>query len=107
MLASAAFNKVVFPFCLLSLFSSTAIAGAEGQGGVIHFTGQVVESPCEVSRVEKRLTMSCERQGQLDTHYYSPQTLLHSPQRFKQIATANMRYLDKQQTLAVVSIDYR
>lgn len=91
----------------LALNSFTAMADAGGQGGVIHFSGQIVEPPCEVSRVQQRLAMSCYKEGRTQTRYYSPQEMLKAPQHFTQILAVNLRYLNEQKTLAVMSIDYR
>lgn len=92
---------------LLALFSFTAMADAGGQGGVIHFTGQIVEPPCNVSLEQQRLAMSCYNTGRTQTRYYSPQELLKAPQHFKQIAAVNLHYLDEKKKLAVMDISYR
>ncbi|HBU8848743.1 type 1 fimbrial protein [Citrobacter sp. Cs237] len=94
-------------FSLFSLFSAVAIADADHQGGVIRFTGQIVEPPCEVDRVQHRFALSCNRGGQIHTQYYSPQELINAPHHFKQIASVNMQYIDKNKTLAVMNINYR
>ncbi|HAU5066680.1 type 1 fimbrial protein [Citrobacter amalonaticus] len=91
---------------LLALYSFTAIADAGRQGGVIRFTGQIVEPPCNVSQQQQRLAMSCYNEGRTQTHYYSPQELLKAPQHFKQIAAVNLRYLDEKKKLAVMDISY-
>ncbi|EPJ9673006.1 TPA: type 1 fimbrial protein [Citrobacter farmeri] len=97
----------VLLFSLLALYSVATAADTSGQGGVIHFSGQIVEPPCEVSQMQQRLAMSCNNKGHMQTRYYSPQQLLKAPQHFKQIAAVNLHYLDEQKTLAVMSIDYR
>lgn len=97
----------VMLFSLLALYSVAAMADAGGQGGVIHFTGQIVEPPCEVSQTQQRLAMSCDHEGRMQTRYYSPQEMLNAPQHFKQIAAVDLHYLNEQKTLAVMSIDYR
>lgn len=107
MLASVAIRTSVVNFCLFTLFYNASIASAADQGGVIHFTGQVVESPCDINRVKQGLAMSCDREGKNQTRYWSPQALVDNPGRYKDIATVNMRYIDKQKKLAVVSVTYR
>ncbi|MCP1627636.1 type 1 fimbria pilin [Citrobacter amalonaticus] len=91
---------------LLALYSFTAIADAGRQGGVIRFTGQIVEPPCNVSQQQQRLAMSCYNEGRTQTRYYSPQERLKAPQHFKQIAAVNLRYLDEKKKLAVMDISY-
>ncbi|WP_436627874.1 type 1 fimbrial protein [Citrobacter amalonaticus] len=91
---------------LLALYSFTAIADAGRQGGVIHFTGQIVEPPCNVSLEQQRLAMSCYNEGRTQTRYYSPQQMLKAPQHFKQIAAVSLRYLDEKKKLAVMDISY-
>lgn len=100
-------NKSVLLFSLLALCSAAAMADTGGQGGVIHFTGQIVEPPCEVSQMQQRLAMSCDNEGRMQTRYYSPQEMLKAPQHFRQIAAVDLHYLDEQKKLAVMSIDYR
>ena len=97
----------VMLFSLFALYSVAAMADTGRQGGVIHFTGQIVEPPCEVSQTQQRLAMSCDHEGRTQTRYYSPQEMLNAPQHFKQIAAVDLHYLNEQKTLAVMSIDYR
>lgn len=90
----------------LALYSFTAMADAGGQGGVIHFSGQIVEPPCNVSQEQQRLAMSCYKEGHTQTRYYSPQEMRKAPQHFTQIAEVNLHYLDENKKRAVMDISY-
>ncbi|MFS9380540.1 type 1 fimbrial protein [Citrobacter sp. ANG330] len=92
---------------LLLLISFTPMAQASGQGGVIHFSGQIVEPPCEINHVQQHIAMSCDNEGHTQTRNYSTQELQKAPEHFKQIAAVNLRYLDEKKKLAVINIDYR
>lgn len=107
MLASVASHKPVLHFCLLTLFSSAALAASDTQGGTIHFVGQIIEAPCDITQARQRFSMTCDREGQRQTRSYSEQGLINVPQHFRQIASVNVRYLDKEKKMAVMNIDYR
>ncbi|WP_336221367.1 type 1 fimbrial protein [Citrobacter amalonaticus] len=107
MLSSVALKKPLLLLCFSALFPLATLAETNGQGGMIHFSGRIVESPCEVAHVQQRIAMSCDNDGHSQTRYYSAQMLPQASQHFKQIATVNMRYLDKQKKLAILEVNYR
>lgn len=107
MLASVAFKKPFLLLCFSAFFPLTTMAETNAQSGIIRFYGQIVEPPCEINHDQQRIAMSCDNDGHPQTRYYSPQALHHASQHFKQIATVNMRYLDKQKKLAVLDVYYR
>ncbi|CBG87875.1 type 1 fimbrial protein [Citrobacter rodentium] len=102
----SAVKRTVLSLGLITLFAAAAMADADRQGGVIHFSGEIVEPPCDISRSEQRLALSCSREGQTETRYYSFHELTTAPQHFKGIASVEMQYIDKQNKLAVMNIVY-
>ena len=63
--------------CSISLFTLPAMAQQISTGGVIHFRGAIVESPCDVNA------------------------------RQQQIATVKMHYLNEQKNMAILNIEYK
>ena len=90
------------------LFSWTAAGHAETTGGVIHFVGSVVESPCSVEVAGSTANTQCYRNGQ---HYQGQQTLSHFDVSRKELplnlGTTEMQWVDQQKKLAVMTVVYR
>ncbi len=49
--------------CSISLFTLPAMAQQISTGGVIHFRGAIVESPCDVNARQQQIELSCMRDG--------------------------------------------
>ena len=45
--------------CSISLFTLPAMAQQISTGGVIHFRGAIVESPCDVNARQQQIELSC------------------------------------------------
>lgn len=75
--------------------------------GVIHFRGQIVEPPCEVSARQQNIDMTCVNNGQMKTNRFTLQQVTTAPQSLRQIASVRVNYLDPQQRLAIMSIEYQ
>ncbi|EFE95457.1 type 1 fimbrial protein [Serratia odorifera] len=87
------------------------IAGshAETNGGVIYFSGAIVESPCTLSVTETTANTQCYRNGR---HYQSRQhTLSHFDTTRKNLplnlGSTEMGWVNQQQKLAVMTVVYR
>ncbi|ENR8888966.1 TPA: type 1 fimbrial protein [Citrobacter koseri] len=89
------------------LFSSSVTAQQITTGGVIHFRGQIVEPPCEVSARQQNIDMTCVNNGQMKTNRFTLQQVTTAPQSLRQIASVRINYLDPQQRLAIMSIEYQ
>lgn len=76
-------------------------------GGVIHFRGAIVESPCDVNTQQQQIKLSCIRDGTNRNSLYNPQQLATAPQNVQQIATVKMHYLNEQKNMAILNIEYK
>ena len=90
-----------------SLFTLPAMATQILPGGVIHFRGAIVESPCDVNRQQQQIELSCIRNGTNQNSLYNPQQLATAPQNVQEIATVKMYYLNEQKNMAILNIEYK
>ena len=90
------------------LFSWTAASHAGTTGGVIRFVGSIVESPCAVNVTDSTANTQCYRNGQ---HYQGQQALSKFDDTRKELplnlGTTEMRWVDQQKKLAVMTVVYR
>lgn len=94
---------------VLSLFAAQAEAQSQSviSGGTIRFTGMIVEGPCDISYSSQAATMDCMRNGKN----------LQQTRRFTNgdgarvlpanLGTTEMRWLDDQRRLGIMTIQYR
>ncbi len=101
--------KAYFKYQFMCFFSLTlpAIAQQITTGGVIHFRGAIVESPCDVNRQQQQIELSCIRNGTNQNSLYNPQQLATAPQNVQEIATVKMHYLNEQKNMAILNIEYK
>jgi len=90
---------------LLLVGSISSVAGA-ATGGVIHFEGMIVESPCEVNVKARNVQMACDRDGQVKIRTISFNQLSQAPQGVQNVATMKMNYMNPERTLAILDIVY-
>ncbi len=93
--------------CAFSLLTLPAIVQQITTGGVIHFRGAIVESPCDVNRQQQQIELSCIRNGTNQNSLYNPQQLATAPQNVQEIATVKMHYLNEQKNMAILNIEYK
>lgn len=84
-------------------------AGTPGTvGGVINFVGSIVEGPCLVNVVNSSANTQCYRNGQ---NYTGTQALASFNASSKELplnlGTTEMRWVDQQQKLAIMTVVYR
>ena len=103
------FFKRIFSasFCTLSFFTLPAVAQQISSGGVIHFRGAIVESPCDVNARQQQIELSCMRDGTTRNSLYNQQQVATAPQNVQQIATVKMHYLNEQKNMAILNIEYK
>lgn len=67
--------KAFFKYQLVQYFSFTLPAMAQqiSTGGVIHFRGAIVESPCDVNARQQQIELSCMRDGTTRNSLYNQQ----------------------------------
>lgn len=101
--------KAFFKYQLVQHFSFTLPAMAQqiSTGGVIHFRGAIVESPCDVNARQQQIELSCMRDGTTRNSLYSQQQVATAPQNVQQIATVKMHYLNEQKNMAILNIEYK
>lgn len=96
---------------LYILFATPTLAVADASarigGGTIHFTGQVVESPCQTASDLRRqqMEMRCWRDGGESVESW-PLAALTGPGVRSPLAAMDIRYLDPQRKLAILTISY-
>ncbi|MDA8500432.1 MULTISPECIES: type 1 fimbrial protein [unclassified Citrobacter] len=93
--------------CVTSFFMFSATAQQITPGGIIHFRGAIVESPCEVNSQQQQIELSCIRDGKLRSSRYNTQQIAMAPQSLQQIASVKMQYLNEQKNLAILNIEYK
>lgn len=90
------------------LFSWTAVSHAGVAGGVIRFVGSIVESPCTVNIADSKANTQCYRNGQ---RYQAQQVLSGFDATRKELplnlGTTEMKWVDQQKKLAVMTVVYR
>ncbi|WES70133.1 type 1 fimbrial protein [Superficieibacter sp. HKU1] len=87
--------------------SADAVAGDRTTGGVIHFQGQIVEPPCEVTNTSRDIAVTCQREGKTWTLH---RALGNAPQQeivHDLFDATSLEYLNPQRTLAVYTLQYR
>ena len=93
--------------CVTSFFMFSATAQQITPGGIIHFRGAIVESPCEVNSQQQQIELSCMRDGTMSNSLYDLQQVTTAPQSVQQIATVKMHYLNEQKSMAILNIEYK
>ncbi|MFH8134838.1 hypothetical protein ABU178_11740 [Pantoea osteomyelitidis] len=98
------FLKTIFPAVFFSALSLPMTAAADT--GTVHFQGKIVEDGCETSGADTAPRIRCYRQGKwlsqpimmkADTQGYLPGN----------IGTTQLRWIDKDKKLAIMTISYR
>lgn len=74
---------------------------------VIHFTGQIVEDPCNISPGAHRLSITCPQDKKMTTRQVSYQDVINGNVPAADRATVSMKYINPQKSLAIVQVDYR
>ena len=93
--------------CVTSFFIFPATAQQITPGGIIHFRGAIVDSPCDVSSQQQQIEVSCIRDGKLRSSRYNTQQITMAPESLQQIASMRMQYLNEQKNLAILNIEYK
>ncbi|WP_431221746.1 type 1 fimbrial protein [Serratia sp. L9] len=90
------------------LFSWMAASHAGVAGGVINFSGSIVEGPCTVNVVNSTASTECYRNGQ---NYRATQTLANIDVGSKELpmnlGTSQVKWINQQKKLAIMTVEYR
>ncbi|MCM5695788.1 MULTISPECIES: type 1 fimbrial protein [unclassified Leclercia] len=91
----------------LAAASLFAVTLAPAFANVIHFTGQIVEDPCNISPGVHRLSITCPQDKKMTTQQVSYQEAINGNVPAADRATVSMKYINPQKSLAIVQVDYR
>ncbi|CAH6635833.1 type 1 fimbrial protein [Pseudocitrobacter vendiensis] len=105
----AFFGNALLILCFTPALCFDALAESErlGQGGVIHFRGQIVEGGCSVVPSTRNVNVSCYRDGAHHQNTIPVTSLSHGETQHLKEATLDLQWLNKQKTLAVISVQYQ
>lgn len=99
------------PF-LSILFAPQVFAAGEAasrtSGGTIYFHGQIVESPCDTATDARQqaLEMRCYRNGGTSVETW-PLASLTGTGESSSLASMDIRYLDPERKLAILTVTYK
>lgn len=93
--------------CIAALASLSAFTHADDSGGVIHFRGEIVEGGCGLSHQQQAVNITCSNKGKPVTHSVAYSALNNYTVHNDSSIHTDIRYLDPQKTLAIVSVTYQ
>lgn len=99
-------SRKFFISCFLLLAGSASSVAGAATGGIIHFEGMIVESPCDVNVNARNVVMACDREGQVKTRTIALSKLSQEQQGVQNIATMKINYMNPARTLAIIDIVY-
>lgn len=79
----------------------------EASLGMIHFTGQVIESPCTIANKNSLLSSRCFNNGAIRSTPLPIKAMQTSKGVTNDRYIANMVWLNKEKTRAVTTVSYR
>ncbi|WP_337261720.1 MULTISPECIES: type 1 fimbrial protein [unclassified Serratia (in: enterobacteria)] len=96
-------------FLIAGALLSWMAAGQVGAtSGVIHFVGAIVEGPCLVNVVNSSANTQCYRNGQNYTDTQALASFNASSQELPlNLGTTEMKWVDQQKKLAIMTVVYR
>lgn len=92
----------------LLIFSFTSHTATAASTGRINFVGAIVEDGCDVRQLEQtaQVNMTCPTQGKMVEQTVSLAQLDTGSIRSDNNVAVNVKYLNPQKTLAIVSMSY-
>lgn len=103
-MTKAAVKKLFFVAVLASV-SSFSLAGSDR--GTIHFQGAIVEGGCDFSPGQQNVNITCSEMGKPVTRAVSYANLSDYTSRRDSTLHTDIRYLDPNKRLAIVSVTYQ
>lgn len=92
---------------VMAAFSINAFAAKEVASGVIHFHGEIVESPCDVNNTSNNINVTCLRDGRTRTFHRALNTPREHEITSDLFEKTSLEYLNPERTLGVYTIQYR
>lgn len=93
---------------LLLALSSGFLFAASAVDGIIHFRGQIVESPCDYNQPsQQKIRISCY-ENQRHTEQTIPlNALLEGRTIVNDRSTTHLQWISREQNLAVLQVEYK
>ena len=89
----------------LALSSASALAAS---GGVIHFVGQIVETPCAYQASPKQVHVKCYNDKVGSTEQAFPiSALVQGDVISNDMSTARLQWVDRAKKLAILKVEYK
>ncbi len=90
---------------VLAAFSSLTQAGTDG--GMIHFTGAIVEGGCGITPQDQKVEFSCYKQGTATISTVALDQLANGSIHSDSLMHTDIQYLNPQRSLAIVTVAYQ
>lgn len=91
--------------CVLAVSSTTTVAAT---GGVIHFVGQIVETPCAYQASSRQVHVKCYNDKIGNTEQAFPiAALLKGGVISNDKSTARLQWVDRTKNLAILNVEYK
>ncbi|PKH24355.1 fimbrial protein [Enterobacterales bacterium CwR94] len=100
---------VMLGLLLMTSWTTAVSAGSNdtsASSGIIHFTGAIVESPCSLQQRGNQMVSSCYRNGQTVTTAQAISSTKNLTLPLN-IGTTEMRWLDNERRLGILTAIYR
>lgn len=98
------YTRFLIPMVSLLSLSAATVQAADG---VIHFRGQIVETPCDYQSSSRQLNVNCYRDGKNHLQTIPMQTLLQGGHFVNDTSMASLRWIDRAKNTAVLTVEYK
>ena len=99
-----------FPRFFTAIISSLAFfcfSALAANSGVIHFRGQIVESPCDYQPSPTKMSVNCYQDGKNHVQTVSMKSLLQGQQIVNERSTSRLQWINKNEKTAVLIVEYK
>jgi len=98
-------RKFISLLPILALSSASAFAA---NGGVIHFVGQIVETPCAYQPSSQQIRVNCYNAKTGNTERAIPiNALLQGQTISDETSIARLQWVDRAKNLAILNVEYK
>ena len=98
-------RKFIYLLPLLAISSASALAA---NGGVIHFVGQIVETPCIYQPSSQQMRVNCYNAKTGNTERTIPMyALLQGQTIVNDTSIARLQWVDQAKKLAILNVEYK
>ncbi|MGU9865155.1 MULTISPECIES: hypothetical protein [Kluyvera] len=89
---------------LVLLCSAQSHAASDG---IIHFTGQIVESPCDYQANARQVSVSCFEEGKARVKTVNVRDLFQGRKLTNAKTTASLQWVNPEKSLAILTVEYQ